>query len=94
MLQARLYHIPPALLMPSASRYRREEVPAAVPVGVGLAAHQAQVGLVDQGGRLQRLAGPFVGQLLGRQLAQLLVDQREELFRRARRPARWRTGSG
>ena len=59
-----------------------------------LAAHQAQVGRVDQGGRLQRLVGPFVGQLLGRQLAQLIVDQRQELFRRARRPARWRTGSG
>src|SRR5262249_60019616 len=46
--------------------------------------YQPQIGLVDQGGRLQRLAGPLLGQLLGRQLPQLVVDQRQELFRGVR----------
>ena len=45
-----------------------------------LAADQPQVRLVDQGGGLQRLAGLLLGQLLGRQLAQLVVDQRQELL--------------
>ena len=39
-------------------------------------ADQAEVSLVDEGGGLERLAGRFVGQLLGGQLAQLVVDQR------------------
>jgi hypothetical protein len=34
---------------------------------------------VDQGRRLERLAGLLLGQLLGRQLAQLVVDQRQQL---------------
>ena len=46
--------------------------------------HQAQVRLVDQGGGVERLARFFVGQLVGRQLAQLLVDQGQELVGRAR----------
>ena len=50
-------------------------MPAAVPAYVRLAAHQPQVGLVDQGGRLQRLAGFLLGHLLGCQPAQLVVDQ-------------------
>src|SRR5262249_17234241 len=44
-------------------------------------AHQPQVGLVQQRGRLQGLAGLFLGQLLGRESAQLVVDQRQELLR-------------
>src|SRR5262249_47214612 len=38
------------------------------------------VGLVDQGCRLQRLTGPFLDQPLSRQLAQLIVDERQELL--------------
>ena len=53
---------------------------AAVPLR-GQSAHQPQVGLVDQGGGLQSLAGLLLGQPLGRQLAQLVVDQRQELLR-------------
>jgi hypothetical protein len=34
---------------------------------------------VDQGRRLERLAGPFLGKSLRRQLPQLVVDQRQEL---------------
>lgn len=34
---------------------------------------------MDQGGGLQRLAGFLVGELLGGQLAQLVVDQRQQL---------------
>src|SRR5262249_22632470 len=48
-------------------------------VGELLIAHQAQVGLVDQGRRVQGLPRLFLGQLGRRQLAQLLVDQRQEL---------------
>ena len=56
----------------------------AVPVeGLG-GVHQAEVGLVDQGGGLQRLPGILLGQLLSRQFAQLLVDQRQELPRGVR----------
>src|SRR5262249_48185683 len=58
-----------------------EEVPAAVPVPGLLPARQPQVRLVHQRGRLQGLAGLFVGQFLGRELAQLVVDQRQELLR-------------
>ena len=42
-------------------------------------ADQAQVGLVDQGGGLGRLPRRFPGKLLRGQLAQLVVDQRQEL---------------
>ena len=49
--------------------------------GCGLVAvHQPQIGLVDQGRGLERLAGLLLGQLLGGQLAQLVVDQRQELL--------------
>ena len=41
--------------------------------------HEPQVCLVDEGGGLERLAGPLAGQLLRRQLAQLVIDQRQEL---------------
>src|SRR5439155_3487169 len=61
-----------------------EEVPAAVPVWGLLDIDQADVGFVDQGGGLQRLAWPFVRHLFGRQLAQLVVDQRQELLRGVR----------
>ena len=42
--------------------------------------HQPQVRLVDQGRGLERLAGLLLGQLLRRQPAQLVVDQRQELL--------------
>jgi hypothetical protein len=40
---------------------------------------QPQVRLVDQGGRLQRLTGRRVRYPVGRQFAQFVVDQREQL---------------
>ena len=43
-------------------------------------ADQPQVGLVDQGGGLERLARLLLGQPLRRQLAQLVVDQRQQLL--------------
>jgi hypothetical protein len=43
-------------------------------------AEKAQVGLVDQGGRLERLPRRLMGQLVGGELAQLVVDQRQELL--------------
>ena len=63
---------------------RGEEVAAAVPVLGLLHVHQAEVRLVDQSGGLQCLPGFLLGQLLGRQPAQLVVDQREELIGRLR----------
>ena len=59
---------------------RSEEMTAVLPVRRLLGVHQAEVGLVDQGGRLQRLAGPLPGQLVGRQTAEFVVDQRQELL--------------
>ena len=44
-------------------------------------ADQPQVRLVDQGRRLERLAGLLLASLCGRQPAQLVVDQRQELRR-------------
>jgi hypothetical protein len=41
--------------------------------------HQAQVRFVDEAGGIEGLPGLLVGQLLGSQTAQLLVDQRQEL---------------
>src|SRR5262249_57440371 len=54
-----------------------EEVAAAVPVPFQ-ATHQAEISLVDQGGGLESLSGLLVGQFLGGQPAQLLVDQRQD----------------
>ena len=59
-----------------------EEVPAPIPVLGLLPAHQPQVRLVHQRGRLQGLTGLFVGQFLDRELAQLVVDERQELLAR------------
>ena len=44
------------------------------------ASDQPQIRLVDQGRGLERLAGLLLGQPLGGQLAQLVVDQRQELL--------------
>src|SRR4029077_580471 len=59
---------------------RGEEMAAAVPVLRLLDINQAQIGFMDQSGCLKRQAGLFVGQSLGCQLAQLIVDQRQELL--------------
>jgi hypothetical protein len=48
---------------------------AAVPVVVPVAVHQPQIGLVHQRRRIQRLAGPFLRDLLRCQPPQLVVDQ-------------------
>ena len=64
---------------------RREEVAAPGPVGgvvVALAAaDQSQVGLVDQRRGLERLSGPLRRHPHGRQAAQLVVHQRQQLPR-------------
>jgi hypothetical protein len=57
----------------------REEVAAMVPpVAVGRA-DQPELRFVDQGGRLEGVAGRFGCQSGGGELAQLVVDEREEL---------------
>ena len=59
----------------AAKKWPRPFQPAAV-----LAVDQPQVRLVDQGRGLERLARLLLGQLARRQLAQLVVDQRQELL--------------
>jgi hypothetical protein len=56
----------------------REEMAPAIPMHVSLIAHQTQIGLMDQRGRLERLAGLFVRQLLGGQSAQFVVHDRQK----------------
>ena len=45
-------------------------------------ADEPEVRLVDQGGGLEGLPGLLLGQPLGRELAELVVDQRQELLGR------------
>ena len=60
-----------------------EEVPAAVPAPILRRADEPEVRLVDQGGGLERLAGPLPGQPMRGQPAELVVDQRQELIGRS-----------
>jgi hypothetical protein len=60
------------------SLVRREEVPATVPVLL-VTSDQAQIGLVDQRRGVERLARLLPRQLLRRQFAEFVVDQRQEL---------------
>src|SRR5262245_25968038 len=55
-------------------------MPPAAPVLHLLRIHETQVGLMDQGCRLERLPGLLLGQLLRREAAQLIVDQRQQLI--------------
>jgi hypothetical protein len=59
---------------------RGEEVATAIPVLRLLDTHQPEVRLMHQGGRLEGLAGLLLRQALGRQPAQLVVDQRQQLL--------------
>ncbi len=56
-----------------------EEVAAMVPVLVLVVPDQPQIGLVNQGSRLKRLAGTFLGQPVRGQSPKLVVDQRQKL---------------
>src|SRR5262249_22717741 len=53
-----------------------EEVAAAVEV---LVTHQPQIGLMDQRGGVEGMAGGFRGQARGGELPQLVVDERQEV---------------
>jgi hypothetical protein len=66
--------------MPGLGR-RREEVAAMVPGMVRRLADQPQVGFMYQGGGLKRLPRLFLGQPCGGQLAQFVVDQRQQFLR-------------
>jgi hypothetical protein len=57
-----------------------EEVAAAVPELGLFHVHESEIRLMDQGRGLQRLAGLFLSEPLGREFAELLVDQRQELL--------------
>jgi hypothetical protein len=58
-----------------------EEVRSILPIGVTLV-DESEVRLVDQGGRLQNVPGPFVSKSGRRPAAQLLVDDGDELVPR------------
>ncbi len=58
---------------------RTEEVRFAVEV---LVPDQPQVGLMDQGGGVERVPGPLCGHPRGREFPQLLVDERKQVGRR------------
>ncbi len=59
---------------------RGEEVAPAVPGPHRVRIHQPQIGLVDQGRGLERLARLLVREPQGCQLPQLVVDQRQQLL--------------
>jgi len=48
-----------------------------------LAVNQTHIRFVDQGARLQGVTGPLSCHISTRQSAQLLIDQRDELFQRS-----------
>ncbi len=58
----------------------REEMPSAVPVLSLVHIHEPNVRLVDQSRGLENPARLLLGHLLGRQLPQLVVHQRQELL--------------
>jgi Transposase DDE domain len=58
----------------------REEMPAGLPALAILSAHQAEIGFVDQGRGLKCLTALLLGQFLRCQLAQLAVNERQELL--------------
>src|SRR5262249_44470346 len=60
-----------------------EEVAATVPVLRSLDVHQPEVGFVNQGRGLERLARLLLRHPLGSQLTQLALDERKQLLRRA-----------
>lgn len=57
---------------------RGKEVPAAVPFLDAFRIHLSQIGFVDHGGRLERLARLLVRQSLCGQLAKFVVHERQE----------------
>ena len=61
---------------------RREEVVAALPSPPPAAPDQSQICLVDQGRGLEGLPGLLLREPLCGQLAQLVVDQRQEFLNR------------
>ena len=84
-LAARILHQNP----PHRLRRGREEMTSTVPA-LRLVPDQPEIGFVDQCSRLQRLAGRLVGQLLGRQQTEFLIDQRQEFVcSLGRPPVRW-----
>lgn len=60
--------------LPHGARRDRDEVTAVLPRGTGMC--QSQVRLVDQSGRLQRLAGRFASHVRGGDPTELVVDIR------------------
>ena len=67
--------------LPHRVRGDRAEVGAVLPA-IGPVLHQAQVRLVDEAGRLERLPGPLAAQIARREPPQLLVDDRQQRIER------------
>src|SRR5262249_55982408 len=66
----------------------REEMPPAVPVSRGVAPDQAEVRLVDEGGRVKGVVRAFAGHPGGGESAQLGVNERQQVGRGVRLPGR------
>ena len=58
----------------------KEEMAPAIPRLFGIVADETQIGFVDQGGGVEGLSRFFVGEFLGGEFAQLVVDQRQQLI--------------
>jgi hypothetical protein len=73
---------PPGILDEDAAHGLRggpEEVAPAVPRRRLVSTHEAQVRLMDQGGRLESVARPIGGQPGGGQFPQLVIDEGQEI---------------
>ena len=70
---------------PHRFRRRRKEMAPTVPA-LRLVSDESEIGFVDQCGRLEGLPRGLMGQLLGGQEPQFLVDQRQEFVRSLRVP--------
>src|SRR5262245_8828744 len=83
-LSASLLAFFPAGVLDQDASYRLrgggEEVPAATPVLGLLGIDKAEVGFVNQGRGLERLAGLLLSYPLGSEPAQFVVDQRQQLL--------------
>ena len=64
-----------------ASAARREEVPAVGELTVPDLAYESQISLVNESGRVESVPGGFGGHSGGSQLAQFVVNEREQLGR-------------
>jgi hypothetical protein len=69
-----------------------EEVSAAVPAELRLVGNEPDIGLMDQRGRLKRVAGGLTGQLVRCQPSEFVVDERQQIIGLHDAVAEYQTG--